>query len=402
MHSKNIHTNTSTNYHRLLALSSLLLFGTTTTIVAFSFSLPKHQIECQANNSGSLQGQALISELNKRLKTIRDKLHKLGKPTPELLVANHPDFTEITFELDKNCNVSSLISKWNLILLKPGNESSPLYRMARGTVEVLSSDRKTKLSWREDKFGHVVSIKKHHGFTPTEIDALVNGYDDVMSSFTPTATGSSKKNNIDNNDDGGFAFSFQQHHPESFDDFFPRDLRDIFAQFGRARDFIDWENFDESNDRASSSSDFYTDERNNNQGIYKGSSSSSGTSRPPSSGGHFATSPSYSAPAETPVSSGTSPVSKLQAMGLVVYDPTGKFSSNDRADPSQPTKLQPPPVMSWDALAGYEDVKQQIEDTVINSFKYGETYDAIIRKTRVDFESNRPKAILLEGPPGTG
>ena len=33
---------------------------------------------------------------------------------------------------------------------------------------------------------------------------------------------------------------------------------------------------------------------------------------------------------------------------------------------------------------------------------YPDIYDRIARNTRVSFESNRPKAVLLEGPPGTG
>ena len=60
------------------------------------------------------------------------------------------------------------------------------------------------------------------------------------------------------------------------------------------------------------------------------------------------------------------------------------------------------PHLTWDALAGYEHVKKDIEDTVLNALKYPDVYDQIAQRTRVIFESNRPKAILLEGPPGTG
>ena len=56
--------------------------------------------------------------------------------------------------------------------------------------------------------------------------------------------------------------------------------------------------------------------------------------------------------------------------------------------------------MTWDHLAGYEDIKRQIEDTVINSFLYADIYDQVTKTTRLDFESNRPTAILLTGPPG--
>ena len=58
--------------------------------------------------------------------------------------------------------------------------------------------------------------------------------------------------------------------------------------------------------------------------------------------------------------------------------------------------------LTWDALAGYDKVKQYIQDTIVNSIRYPEIYDRITRMTRVSFEYNRPKALLLEGPPGTG
>jgi SpoVK/Ycf46/Vps4 family AAA+-type ATPase len=58
--------------------------------------------------------------------------------------------------------------------------------------------------------------------------------------------------------------------------------------------------------------------------------------------------------------------------------------------------------MTWDFLAGYEAVKKDIEETIINALKYPEIYDAVTSKTRIVKESNRPKAVLLAGNPGTG
>lgn len=77
-------------------------------------------------------------------------------------------------------------------------------------------------------------------------------------------------------------------------------------------------------------------------------------------------------------------VEQLQRLGIDVYI----------HNPNSP--------LNWDSLAGYQHVKQDIEETIINSYKHPEIYDDITRRTRVVFESNRPKAILLEGPPGTG
>ena len=39
---------------------------------------------------------------------------------------------------------------------------------------------------------------------------------------------------------------------------------------------------------------------------------------------------------------------------------------------------------------------------MILALQHPEVYDDIARKTRVRFESNRPRAVLFEGPPGTG
>lgn len=78
------------------------------------------------------------------------------------------------------------------------------------------------------------------------------------------------------------------------------------------------------------------------------------------------------------------PISTLLSLGAEVFD----RSSNQELD--------------WSYLAGYDHVKKQIEDTVVNALQYPEVYDRIARNTRVSFEHNRPKAILLEGPPGTG
>lgn len=76
--------------------------------------------------------------------------------------------------------------------------------------------------------------------------------------------------------------------------------------------------------------------------------------------------------------------SKLQSLGVEVFDSAKS------------------PRLDWSCLAGYTTVKQHIEDTVINSLKYPDLYDKIAQNTRVIYETNRPKAILLEGPPGTG
>lgn len=60
------------------------------------------------------------------------------------------------------------------------------------------------------------------------------------------------------------------------------------------------------------------------------------------------------------------------------------------------------PDFTWDCIAGYEGVKQEIKDTIILPFKNPEVYKGVGKLSRTHFTSNVPRAILFEGPPGTG
>lgn len=42
----------------------------------------------------------------------------------------------------------------------------------------------------------------------------------------------------------------------------------------------------------------------------------------------------------------------------------------------------------------------EIEDSILLALQRPEVYDDIARGTRCKFESNRPRAVLFEGPPG--
>ena len=77
-----------------------------------------------------------------------------------------------------------------------------------------------------------------------------------------------------------------------------------------------------------------------------------------------------------------SPKERLERLGVTIFD------SEDKLD--------------WDYIAGYEHVKQEIKDTVILPLKNPDIYESIAKGTRKKYESVRPKAILFEGPPGTG
>ena len=58
--------------------------------------------------------------------------------------------------------------------------------------------------------------------------------------------------------------------------------------------------------------------------------------------------------------------------------------------------------LDWDYLAGYEPIKRSIEDTVMLALTHGDVYDQITSLTRMKNETNRPKCVLFEGPPGCG
>lgn len=78
---------------------------------------------------------------------------------------------------------------------------------------------------------------------------------------------------------------------------------------------------------------------------------------------------------------------KLKEMGVIVFQPDNKGFLEG---------------LSWDSLAGYESQKRDIEDTVLLSLTHAHIFDEITQATRARFEKNRAKAVLFEGPPGTG
>ncbi|KAL2931265.1 hypothetical protein RDABS01_036675 [Bienertia sinuspersici] len=83
-------------------------------------------------------------------------------------------------------------------------------------------------------------------------------------------------------------------------------------------------------------------------------------------------------------------ITSLEAMGVRVFglDEPNVGHANEE--------------MSWDTIAGYDQQKREIEDTVLLALRSPEVYDDIARGTRRKYESNRPRAVLFEGPPGTG
>ncbi|XP_052621126.1 calmodulin-interacting protein 111 isoform X1 [Lactuca sativa] len=84
-------------------------------------------------------------------------------------------------------------------------------------------------------------------------------------------------------------------------------------------------------------------------------------------------------------------VTSLEGMGVKIYglkEPKLEHSKSEE--------------ISWENIAGYSQQKRDIEDTILLALQSPEVYDEIARGTRCKFETNRPRAVLFEGPPGTG
>ncbi len=58
--------------------------------------------------------------------------------------------------------------------------------------------------------------------------------------------------------------------------------------------------------------------------------------------------------------------------------------------------------IDWSYIAGYEEVKRSIRESIILPLVNPDIYDSISKMTRMTYESNRPRAILFEGSPGVG
>lgn len=83
-------------------------------------------------------------------------------------------------------------------------------------------------------------------------------------------------------------------------------------------------------------------------------------------------------------------VTTLESMGVKIFGINASTSGNPKAN------------IAWENIAGYNQQKREIEDTILLALQSPEVYDDIARGTRRKFETNRPRAVLFEGPPGTG
>ncbi|PWA89624.1 P-loop containing nucleoside triphosphate hydrolases superfamily protein [Artemisia annua] len=83
-------------------------------------------------------------------------------------------------------------------------------------------------------------------------------------------------------------------------------------------------------------------------------------------------------------------ITSLEGMGVKIYGLKEPKIEDSKSE------------ISWENIAGYTQQKRDIEDTILLALQSPEVYDEIARGTRCKFETNRPRAVLFEGPPGTG
>jgi len=121
-------------------------------------------------------------------------------------------------------------------------------------------------------------------------------------------------------------------------------------------------------------------------------------------------------------------VSKLSENVMVIFSKKGNFSQEELQaslavfkllHPNEEAKTDPSVALTnmgvsvldgnidgdsldWSDFAGYEGVKQLIQENIILPFANQEVYDEITSLTRKKPSSSKPKAILFTGDPGVG
>ena len=90
-------------------------------------------------------------------------------------------------------------------------------------------------------------------------------------------------------------------------------------------------------------------------------------------------------------------VKTLEERGIRTYLPVNDVRTGNPGDEERDVTH-----VDWRGLAGYEDQKRQIEENLLLPLRRPDVFDAIAAKTRAHYSSNRPRAILFTGPPGTG
>jgi hypothetical protein len=356
------------------------------------------------NESHSITEIAML--LREKLKSPREQLKKAHKPIPTITarmisMQKRHDFSMTDCQVldtsfaPSSCNTLALIQNWMKVFDdSPTTSNEKLESKMRSFKEFYSNPNKITLPFiSEDKKktmtitkfvagdGPRVSITmiKDVSYTVQDIDNIAKGYEEGFCTSDKQTAANKKGEQLD----------FQ--------------LTDDHHLLGKSMDHLHENNlykqqpynhiiefFDKQNEATSKSS---RDNFNNNGNVngnngnhnHSGHSDDMDMFDSPQRKGRRSVGSGASSNGGNGNGAGTGdPAEELRSLGVEVFD-----QSNNAK-------------LSWDYIAGYDYVKEDIRDTVINALKYPEIYEEIARKTRVHYESNRPKAVLLEGPPGTG
>ena len=90
-------------------------------------------------------------------------------------------------------------------------------------------------------------------------------------------------------------------------------------------------------------------------------------------------------------------------MGCQVFLPTQEHQiKHEDTGKNLEVPIEPSTSVDWGQLAGYDEQKREIEDSLLLPLVRPDVYDKVAKGTREKFAPNRPRAVLFIGPPGTG
>lgn len=398
--SSNRNQNNDKNRYSIFAFASLSSILLLMNYTHSSPSLPnKH-----------LQADEVRDELKKQLNEIRNKYSK----------SSDLQFLEMTFSylgdsqtlgicVPPNYNLQGLFNSWITILndlqVTDAYKLPLLKHMSITQSEFTSLDGSKRISISVDKsFKNNIWITNDKGFTSKDLKIISNGYD-AAHETSSTSSSINTNENYENKNQNQKLFHYNFNDKDLFNFFFNRENEDSNNDDddgeGILPKFFHFKLFDNRDD---------SDNNDNMNGDNNGNSSSNGNnvSRGNNSMYHDSNSPYSKEEGKKYPSKYQSRNQGTQSTQPTPYNPNDLTNMTDKLNALNTLKKNGIEVfdqesninMNWDYLAGYENVKNDIEETVVNSLKYPELYDNIAKNTRVTSESNRPKAILLEGPPG--
>ncbi|MEQ8351592.1 MAG: ATP-binding protein [Leptospiraceae bacterium] len=92
-----------------------------------------------------------------------------------------------------------------------------------------------------------------------------------------------------------------------------------------------------------------------------------------------------------PAQKETDPTKKLEQLGVTVFPPVARESSNGTEESN-----------AWGPIAGYESIKREVEECLLLPARHMSVFQGVAQLTRGEGAANLPGAILFEGPPGVG